>query len=234
MKKKFIRIDWKSIIIRFFDILFSLLALVFLFPLLAIISGILLFTGEKEVFYKQVRIGKNGKRFHLLKFATMLKDSSNYGTGEITLLDDDRVLPVGRFLRKTKINELPQLINVLKGEMSVIGPRPQTEKYFNAYKLDKSYISQVCPGLSGVGSIVFRDEDEILGRVENPVIFDLEVITPYKGTLERWFVLNRSISLYFELIWLTIMVIFFPNKKQHLKLLDRLPKAPDCLNQILK
>ncbi len=224
----------RDLIIRSFDIFFSSLAILCLFPLFAIISLLLLITGEHEVFYRQIRIGKNGEKFYLLKFVTMLKDSPNIGTGEITLPIDNRILPIGRFLRKTKINELPQLINVLKGEMSIIGPRPQTQKYYLAYMIDKNCLLKVCPGLSGVGSILFRNEEEILGKVEDPVMFDLKVICPYKGTLEQWFVENRSISLYFELIWLTIMVVFFPKKKKHLKLLDRLPKPPDCLYRFLK
>ena len=115
---------------RFFDIFFSGLALLFLSPLLVPIFIILKFSGEGEVFFLQERIGKGGDVFKLFKFATMLKDSPNIGTGTVTMKGDPRVLPVGKFLRKTKINELPQLLNIFFGDMSVIGPRPLTPKTF--------------------------------------------------------------------------------------------------------
>ena len=118
---------------RFFDILFSSFALLVLSPLLIPVVIILKFSGEGEVFFLQERIGKNGKLFKLFKFATMLKDSPNLGTGTVTMKDDPRVLPVGKFLRKTKINELPQLLNIFFGDMSVIGPRPLTAETFGSY-----------------------------------------------------------------------------------------------------
>ena len=150
---------------------------------------ILRFTGEGEVFYRQLRVGKGGKLFGLLKFATMLKDSPNIGSGLHTLKGDPRVLPFGRFLRKTKLNELPQLINILKGDMSVIGPRPQAPAHFDAFPEHiRPELVKVRPGLSGIGSIVFRDEETLLSR---PGIdhehFYKEVIAPYKGELELWF-----------------------------------------------
>ena len=116
---------------RVCDIFFSALALVFLSPLLIPIALLLRFTGEGEVFFVQERVGLNQQTFGLLKFATMLKDSANIGSGTITVRNDPRVLPVGKVLRKTKINELPQLLNILRGDMSVIGPRPLTRNHFN-------------------------------------------------------------------------------------------------------
>ena len=131
---------------RILDILLSTLALVFLFQ--SFFSNInLKFTGEGEVFFYQKRVGLNFQTFYLIKFVTMLKNSPFIGSGTITLKDDPRILPFGRFLRKTKINELPQLINVLVGDMSVIGPRPQTDRCFQAfpYKYQKE-ITKVKPG----------------------------------------------------------------------------------------
>ena len=116
--------------IRFFDIIFSSLALIIFLPIFTLVAVLLRFTGEGEVFYVQQRIGFNGREFGLLKFATMLKDSPNMLGGDITIKNDPRVLPIGRFLRLTKINELPQLINVISGSMSLIGPRPLTKKCF--------------------------------------------------------------------------------------------------------
>ena len=121
---------------RFFDIIFSIFALLVFLPIFIIIILILKFTGEGEVFFLQERIGKGGKIFKLLKFATMLKDSPNIGTGTVTMKNDSRILPVGKFLRKTKINELPQLLNILFGDMSVIGPRPLTPQTFKSYSFN--------------------------------------------------------------------------------------------------
>ena len=144
---------------RFFDIFFSGIAILLLSPLLVPIAILLRLTGEGEVFFLQDRIGKDGKIFKLFKFATMLKNSPNIGTGTVTMKEDPRVLPVGKFLRKTKINELPQLLNIFFGDMSVIGPRPLTTETFAAYSENtQSLIGLVRPGLSGLGSIIFRGE----------------------------------------------------------------------------
>ena len=119
--------------IRFFDILLSAISLLLLFPLFLTIVILLRSTGEGEIFFLQERIGKDGKKFELFKFATMLKNSPNIGTGTVTMKNDPRVLPIGRFLRKTKINELPQLLNIFFGDMSVIGPSPLTSQAFESY-----------------------------------------------------------------------------------------------------
>lgn len=223
-----------DIIIRFLDIIFSLLALILLLPIFIPIMIILKLTGEGEVFYFQNRIGKNEKYFKLIKFATMVKNSANIGTGEVTLANDSRLLPFGKFLRKTKINELAQLLNILKGDISVIGPRPQTKKYYFAFnEEDRHYISQIKPGLSGVGSIVFRDEEVILEQVENPVEFDLKIISPYKGQLETWYVKNKSVKLYFQLIMLTIIAVFMPENKLYKEWLYDLPQIPIELKDLV-
>jgi len=202
---------------RFFDILFSGLALIVLSPLLIPVMIILKLTGEHEIFYTQQRVGKDGKMFGLLKFATMLKDSPNMGTGTITVKGDPRVLPFGRFLRKTKINELPQLINILKGDMSIIGPRPQDKRCFVVFNdEDQENIKKVRPGLSGVGSIIFRDEESYLEKQESlkeKEDFYDNVISPYKGKVESWYVKHQSIGLYFKLIWLTILAVISPSTK---------------------
>ena len=118
---------------RIFDIVFTSLALLVLSPLMISLVIILRFSGEGEIFYKQNRIGIKGKSFGLLKFATMLKNSPNLGTGNMTVKNDPRILPLGNFLRKTKINELPQLLNIFLGNMSIIGSRPLTQDYFDIY-----------------------------------------------------------------------------------------------------
>ncbi len=213
---------------RFFDIVFSSLALLILSPLLVPIIIILKFTGEGEIFFIQQRVGKNGEMFGLLKFATMLKDSPNLGTGTITVKNDPRVLPFGAFLRKTKINELPQLINILKGDMSVIGPRPQDIRCFVVFnKEDQENIKKMRPGLSGIGSVVFRNEELIMDNdIEYREKFYDEIISPYKGKLETWYYNNQSLYTYFLLIFLTIWAVFNSTTKLHFKVFQNLPKVP--------
>ena len=215
---------------RLFDILFSGLALLVLSPLLISIMIILKLTGEGEIFYVQQRDGKDGKMFGLLKFATMLKDSPNLGTGTITVKGDPRVLPVGKFLRKTKINELPQLLNILKGDMSIIGPRPQDKRCFVVFnKEDQENIKKVRPGLSGIGSIIFRDEEEIMSskEIEDKVAFYDNVISPYKGKVESWYIKNQSLGLYFKLIYLTLLIVVIPEYIIHFnKLFKDFPEPP--------
>ncbi len=219
--------------IRLFDILFSMLAILLLFPLLLVIAGILSLTGEKEVFFRQERVGLGGRRFALLKFATMLKDSPNIGTGVLTVKDDPRILPFGRLLRKTKLNELPQLLNVLQGDMSLIGPRPQAPPHFEVFDPDVRAILQgVRPGLSGIGSIVFRDEELILEKAADKEWFYAHVIAPHKGEIETWYINHRSIGMYFALIFLTVWVILFTDSKLPRKVFPSLPSVPDELREL--
>lgn len=217
--------------VRFFDIFFSSIAILFFSLLLVPITLILKVTGEGKVFFLQERVGQGGKIFKLIKFATMLKDSPNIGTGTITIKDDPRVLPFGKFLRKTKINELPQLFNILKGDMSLIGPRPLTINTFNSYPVNtKEIIQEVKPGLSGLGSIIFRNEENLMTGITENILFYDNYISPYKGSLEIWFVENKSLYLYFKLILITIWVVMFPSS-QVLKwnLFKNLPKPPKDL-----
>jgi len=219
---------------RFFDLLFSGIALLLLFPLLLPVVVILRLTGEGEVFFLQERVGKHGKKFKLVKFATMLKNSPNIGTGTVTMKADPRVLPVGRFLRKTKINELPQLLNIFFGDMSVIGPRPLTIENFGAYSNSTQVsIMQVRPGLSGIGSIIFRGEEDIMHGAKASVDFYSNVIAPYKGALEKWFVSNKSLYIYFVAIFVTAWAVLVPSTKIAWKVFKNLPKPPLELKQVL-
>lgn len=219
---------------RFFDIIFSLLALLVLSPFLIPIALILRTSGEGEVFFLQERIGKDGKVFKLFKFATMLKDSPNIGTRTVTMKDDPRVLPVGKFLRKTKINELPQLLNITFGHMSVIGPRPLTMQTFKSYSHDtQEIIKQVRPGLSGVGSIIFRGEEDIMNGLRASVDFYENVIAPYKGSLEKWFISNKGIYTYFLAILITIWTVFFPGTTIAWRVFKDLPEPPQELKKAL-
>jgi len=212
---------------RLLDIVVSFLAILILTPLLLPIIIILRFSSEGYVFYLQDRIGKNKKNFKIIKFATMLKDSPNLASGSITLSGDWRVTKPGKFLRKTKINELPQIINILKGDISLVGPRPLVTKTFSAYSLDvQSKIYNVKPGLTGIGSIIFRDEETIISSVidEDPHDFYKRVIAPYKGELEMWYQENRSLYLDFQLIFMTAFVIFVPKTRLYERWFKDLPK----------
>jgi len=216
---------------RFFDVVFSALALVVLAPLLVPIVGILRFTGEGEIFYRQQRVGLHGEHFGLLKFATMLKDSPNIGAGEITVKRDPRILPFGQFLRKTKLNELPQLINIFKGDLSVVGPRPMVPSTFAYYpEQAQRELGQVRPGLTGIGSVFFRDEEQFLDGLDDPFPFYRDVIIPYKAELERWYVRHQSLSVYFLLIFLTAWVIPFPRSSLPRRLFPSLPEPPVALS----
>ena len=212
---------------RLLDILISLVALISLIPLFIPIIILLRLTAEGEVFYLQERIGINNSRFHILKFATMLKNSINMGTKSITLQNDFRVTKVGKFLRKTKLNELPQLINILKGDISIVGPRPLVAKTFEAYNKEiQSKIYNVKPGLTGIGSVVFRDEESMISAAanENPHEFYKRVIAPHKGELELWYQKNKSFFLDLQLIFLTAWVIIFPNSQIYKRWFKGLPK----------
>ena len=208
------------------DILLSLLVLILLLPLFFPIIIILKFTAEGEVFYSQERVGYRNSKFKIWKFATMLKNSLNMGTGSITLNDDFRVTKFGKILRKTKLNELPQLVNILKGDISVVGPRPILESDWNLYSLEiKNMIYNVKPGLTGIGSIIFRDEESIMSKVKKDDLHEYykNIIAPYKGELEKWYQINRSFSLDFKLIILTALVIVFPNNNIHKNWFHNLP-----------
>lgn len=212
---------------RFFDVLFAGLALLALSFLLIPLSLLLRVTGEGEVFFAQERIGRGGHKFRLFKFATMLKDSPYIGTGTVTMREDPRVLPIGSFLRKTKINELPQLLNILLGDMSFIGPRPLTTQTFAAYsEHTQRRIIEVRPGLSGLGSIVFRNEEEIMHGETASVDFYVNVIAPYKGRLEEWFVENRGLYTYFSAIFVTVYAVLVPRTKIAWTVFRGLPEPP--------
>ena len=212
---------------RSLDILLSGLALLVLSPLLVPVAIALRLTGEGEVFFIQQRVGRGGRPFGLYKFATMLKDSPNIGTGTVTVKGDPRVLPLGRLLRKTKINELPQLLNILKGDMSIIGPRPQTRRCFDAFPVrSQAEIVKVRPGLSGIGSIVFRDEEELMHASAEPERFYDEVIMPYKGALEEWYVAHQGLWTYLAAIFATAWVVLFPKSDIVWKLFPGLPASP--------
>jgi len=212
---------------RLLDIIISLFSLIILLPVFIPIIIILRLSAEGEIFYFQERYGIQSSRFQIWKFATMLKNSMNMGTGSITLQNDFRVTKIGKFLRITKINELPQLFNILRGDISLVGPRPLVEQDFQAYpETIRDRIYNVKPGLTGIGSIIFRDEESIISAVkdEDPHEFYKRIIAPYKGELEMWYQSNNSFFLDLQLIFMTAWVIFVPTSKLYEKWFKDLPK----------
>jgi lipopolysaccharide/colanic/teichoic acid biosynthesis glycosyltransferase len=222
-------------VIRLFDILFSVVAILFLFPLVVPIMIALKLTGEHYIFYLQPRVGKGGRDFLVFKFATMLKDSPNLPGGVLTQKKDPRILPFGKFLRKTKINELPQLINIFLGDMSFVGPRPQARRHYELYSAEvRRELDKLCPGLTGIGSVVFRDEEAMLDRIEGDRDrFHDTVIAPYKGELEVWYARHRNLGVYFTLVILTVWALVRPKSKAYRWVFHDLPEAPEGLKQIL-
>ncbi|NUN99275.1 MAG: sugar transferase [Saprospiraceae bacterium] len=216
---------------RFFDVLAALALLLLLLPLLLPVAVILRLTAEGAVFYFQQRIGFHNKPFNIWKFATMLRNSPNMGSGTITLRRDPRVTGPGRFLRKTKINELPQIVNVLIGDMSFVGPRPLDERGFQAYSNDvRTVIYNTRPGITGIGSIVFRDEERLLSQPGvDPKAFYASHIAPYKGALELWYLQNQSFATDLKLLLLTAWVVVFPNPKLVYRIFKNLPEKQEAL-----
>ncbi len=217
---------------RFFDVVFSFIAIVILLPFMIPIMIGLKLTGEHDIFYGQDRYGKNGETFKLWKFATMLRNSPNMAGGSYTSKNDPRILPMGKFLRKTKINELPQLINILKGDMSIIGYRPLMFKLYKGEQAKKIYAN--VPGLSGIGSVVFRNEEEIMQRFETKEEKDEFYhthIMPYKAQLEVWYSEHKSLGLYWKLIFLTVDSVLGGSRWK--KELQGLPEVPEALKDLI-
>ncbi len=202
---------------RAFDLAAASSALLLLSPVLLLVMVILRLTGEGEVFYVQERIGRQGQRFGLFKFVTMRKDSPKYGA--VTVQGDPRVLPVGRTLRAWKINELPQLLNVVRGEMSIVGPRPLVEETFSCYPAAvQATVLEMKPGLTGLGSLVFRSEEAVLGASPKPrMTCYREDIAPLKGALEEWYFARRSFALDLKLVLATALSVVSPKGRFYLR-----------------
>ena len=217
---------------RALDVFFAGLAVVVLTPFMIPVVIALRVSGEGEVFYRQNRVGQHRKLFGIWKFATMLKNSPNMGTGSLTVRNDPRVTRVGHYLRATKVNELPQLLNVVTGEMSFVGPRPQMLVDFDVYpQRVRDVIADVRPGITGIGSIVFRDEERLLSKPGvDAKQFYAEQIAPYKGDLERWYLEHMSLWTDARIVFLTGWVILFPRSRAVWRTFKGLPERPDWLD----
>lgn len=205
---------------RVFDIISSGLALLILAPILIIVMIVLRFTGEGEIFFLQERMGYKNQPFKITKFATMVKSAAKMKAGDYTTKGDPRILPVGKFLRKTKLNEIIQLWDVLRGKMSLVGPRPQMLRVHALYPDSYDVVfDKVRPGITGVGSIVFRDEESILtDAVDRDKCYTQEIV-PYKSQLEIWYAQNASFWLDMKLIFLTLWHIVKPDSHAIFKIL---------------
>lgn len=217
---------------RIFDFILALIILIILSPLFIFLGIILLLTGEHKVLYRQKRVGYKNSRFKMWKYVTMIKNSSKMGSGSLTIRNDPRILPIGKFLRRTKINELPQIINVLMGNMSFVGPRPQVEiDFFLFQEHVQKTIYNTMPGITGIGSIVFRDEEKWITKAQGDKHeFYKEHIAPYKGELEIWYLDNISFSTDFMLLFLTGWSIISPNNELVYSVFKDLPIKPELLN----
>ncbi len=188
---------------RLFDILFSLVVLIIFLPFGVVISLLILSTSRGGVFYRQVRVGKEGKLFKLFKFRTMRTNADK--TGKLTIgMKDPRITTIGYFLRKYKIDEFPQFINVLLGDMSVVGPRPEVKEYTNLYTENQRKVLAVKPGITDYASLEYFDENRLLGESENPKKTYIEEIMPAKLELNQKYISKPTIRNDLKIIWLTV------------------------------
>ena len=208
---------------RAIDILFALIVLLISFPLIAALIFLLKVTGDGEVFYLQERVGYKNRRFYMWKFATMSRNADKIGSGEFTVKNDPRLIPMGKFLRMSKLNELPQFFNILKGDMTLVGPRPLIYSAFKRYSDEvQRNIYNVRPGLTGIGSVMFRDEEVLVSKATD---FEqlYKQINGCKGKLEMWYQQNLSFRTDLLIIFLTAYSIFFPKQKLTYKVFKNLP-----------
>ncbi len=216
---------------RLGDIIVALIVLFVVFVPFILIVLALKFSAEGEVFYRQSRIGRFGKPFGILKFATMLKDSPNMTTGHITVRRDPRVTPIGHYLRITKLNEFPQILNILGGTMSWVGPRPLVPRALAAYTdTGRESILTATPGITGIGSLAFRDEEGILERIGgDPSVVYQTIIAPHKEALELWYINHRSLVVDFKLVVLTALAVVVPASAKPEDWFEGLPPKPVAL-----
>ncbi|MBF1217767.1 MAG: sugar transferase [Haemophilus parainfluenzae] len=192
--------------IRFFDFILSLVGLVVLAPILIVLAIWIKIDSKGPVFYKQVRVGQNGIDFGLFKFRSMVVDADKKGL--ITVGGrDPRITRSGYFIRKYKLDELPQLINVLVGDMSLVGPRPEVRKYVDLYTDEQQKVLSVKPGITDYASIEYMDENEILGKSSDPEKTYIEEIMPEKIKYNMKYIQNKNVSEYFKIIFLTLLKI---------------------------
>ena len=201
---------------RFLDFLTAATMLILALPLCLVVILVLKCTGDHKVFYTQDRIGFGNRPFRIIKFCSMREGSDRQGS--ITVRGDPRVMPVGRVLRATKVNELPQLINVLLGDMSIVGPRPLVEEGFLMFpkEVQDKILADTKPGITGLGSLIFRNEEDILAESRKDVYRTyVEDIMPTKGSMELWYRTHKSLSLDLRIILTTAIRVILPRSRPH-------------------
>lgn len=189
---------------RGFDFIASLIGCIILMPIYILIAILIKIDSKGPVFFKQKRVGQYGEIFEILKYRTMVVDAEKIGK-QITVGNDNRITKIGKFLRKYKLDELPQLFNVLKGDMSLVGPRPEVPKYVELYNDEEKKVLNVKPGITDFASIEYRDENEILGKVENPEEYYINVIMKHKLTLNLKYINNNNIFIDIKIILQTLL-----------------------------
>lgn len=192
---------------RIFDLVFSIAGLILLSPVFLIISLLIKIDSKGPVFYRQLRVGKNNSDFRLLKFRTMKTDSDKNGLLTVGGRDA-RITGAGYYLRKFKIDELPQLLNVAAGEMSFVGPRPEVRRYVDLYDDEQRKVLNVLPGITDVASIKYRNENELLEKSEDPESYYIDNIMPDKLKLNLDYIEQRSFTNDLKVIFKTIITIF--------------------------
>lgn len=190
---------------RCFDLFFSILGVIILLPFIIIIGILIKVTSDGPILFKQIRVTKDGELFNIYKFRTMKNNSE--GNKQITVGNDSRITSIGKVLRKTKLDELPQLFNVIKGEMSLVGPRPEVPKYVELYTEEQKNILKVYAGITDYASIYFSNESELLGKAKNPDKYYIEKIMPYKIKLNQKYIENMGIMTDMKIIFLTIFKV---------------------------
>jgi lipopolysaccharide/colanic/teichoic acid biosynthesis glycosyltransferase len=198
---------------RMVDILISLIGLIFLFPLLLLVAVLVKLDSAGPVFFRQERIGLRFRPFQILKFRTMIHDVQRRG-GLITFANDPRVTRIGRILRKTKADELPQLINVLKGEMSLVGPRPEVPRYVQAFQKEYEEILRVRPGMTDLASLKYRNEEAMLGQSDDPEEEYLKRVLPDKIQLAKDYLQRSSFLFDLSLIFKTLSKLFIHKSRR--------------------
>lgn len=190
---------------RLFDLVLSICGILFLLPFFIIVSILIKLDSSGDVIFKQTRVTKDGKEFKIFKFRTMRPDTEKQG--QITIGADNRITFIGRFLRKTKLDELPQLFNIVIGDMSFVGPRPEVPKYVAMYTEDQKEILKVRAGITDYASIYFSNESEILGKQREPEKFYIEKIMPYKIELNKKYIKEAGLITDIKIIFLTIFKV---------------------------
>lgn len=191
---------------RTFDVVVSTVAFLLLLPVFLVLALLILFSSRGPVFFRQVRVGKNNSDFRIFKFRTMYTGSDKKGL--ITVGGrDSRITPVGYFLRKYKLDELPQLLNVINGDMSLVGPRPEVRKYVSLYNQEQMTVLTVKPGITDYASIEYADENELLGKAADPDKEYINIIMPAKLELNLKYIREKSFSTDLKILWGTIVRI---------------------------